>query len=354
MKSSTIGFGDTPVQMLDNGTIATQLPAAAFGTVVAPPGALGLKIGTHADGHACILEVESGSPLAGKVGIGDGVMEVDGDDTAQHTHEELVAYLATKPGDAKTLRMRAPLHTVVGNECAERHHRSDPRPQASSVPACVRLLLSPRPRAEAALLGLSLADERALQEKPLKRSEAIAAALKVAEGIKAAEGTGEYLVQVGVAPARRHTLDLGGYFAAPARRPPLTLFHELRGFYDQGYRLHCVRTALQRTMRARDWGCQQLFDSIDADGDGCIDARELRGALEATGIRVRAMELDALVEVCVEMTGRPGSGSLHNNERGTAARDGEWSVAEGVGPSTTATRMTAAARWMAMDDDGAA
>ena len=196
----------------------------------------------------------------------------------------------------------------------------------------MRLLLSPRPRAEAALLGLSLADERALQEKPLKRNVAIvinaseqseeAAALKVAEGIKAAEGTGEYLVRVGVAPARRHTLDLGGYFAAPARRPPLTLFHELRGFYDQGYRLHCVRTALQRTMRARDWGCQQLFDSIDADGDGCIDARELRGALEATGIRVRAMELDALVEVCVEMTGRPGSGSLHNNERGTAARDG--------------------------------
>ena len=99
--------------MLDNGTIATQLPAAAFRTVVAPPGALGLKIGTHADGHACILEVESGSPLAGKVGIGDVVMEVDGDDTAQHTHEELMAYLATKSGDAKTLRMRAPLRTVV-------------------------------------------------------------------------------------------------------------------------------------------------------------------------------------------------------------------------------------------------
>ena len=203
-------------------------------------------------------------------------------------------------------------HLNADDATAERH-RYDPRLQASSIPASVRLLLSPRPRAEA-LLGLSLADERALQKRPLKLSDpaAIKAASKLSEAaaIKSAEGTGEYLAPIGVPPARRHTLDLGGYFAAPTLRPPLTLFHELRGFFDQGYRLHCVRLALRRTMRARDWGCKQLFDAIDADGDGCVDAGELRGALEATGVRVRAMELDALME----LLDADGSGTVEPDE----------------------------------------
>ena len=81
-------------------------------TVVAPPGEVGLLFGTHADGHACIYEVKSGSPLAGKVGIGDVVVKVNGEDTAKHTHEELVAYLATKSEDTKTLLLRAPLRMV--------------------------------------------------------------------------------------------------------------------------------------------------------------------------------------------------------------------------------------------------
>ena len=276
------------------------------------------------------------------------------------------------------------------------HRRYDPGPQASFVPASVRLLLSPRARAMVPL-GLSLSDERALQKRPLhaslggndsvtsrvsQQSHATSATTLSERAAKKAaeEGAGEYLAKVGVPPARRHTIELGGYFAAPTLRPKLTLFHELRGFFDQvisrshltpsfflssstraggrsphhrcraraiaspsaahtsllfrarrqinvspsvarltvphcravavavlsrlapprpqGYRLHCVRRALQRTMRARDWGCKQLFDSIDADGDGCVDANELRGALEAAGVRVRAMEFDALMEVC--------------------------------------------------------
>ena len=86
--------------------------SAALRTVVAPPGEVGLLFGTHADGHACIYEVKSGSPLAGKVGIGDVVIKVNGEDTAKHTHEELVTYLATKSEDTKTLRLRAPLRMV--------------------------------------------------------------------------------------------------------------------------------------------------------------------------------------------------------------------------------------------------
>ena len=66
----------------------------AFLEVVAPPGRLGISIGAHVDGHACIYAVKAASPLAGRVGIGDVVVEIDGEDTSKHTHAELVACLA--------------------------------------------------------------------------------------------------------------------------------------------------------------------------------------------------------------------------------------------------------------------
>ena len=157
-------------------------------------------------------------------------------------------------------------HVNDDDEEVERR-RYDPGPQASFVPASVRLLLSPRARAVVPL-GLSLSDERALQKRPLhaslggsdsvtsrvsQQSHATSATTLSERAAKKAaeEGAGEYLAKVGVPPARRHTIELGGYFAAPTLRPKLTLFHELRGFFDQVIsRSHLTPSFFSRLRRA--------------------------------------------------------------------------------------------------------
>ena len=48
-----------------------------------------------------------------------------------------------------------------------------------------------------------------------------------------------------------------------------------------------MRQALKKILRARDWGCRQLFDTIDADGDGTIDKGELQLALKCAIARAR-------------------------------------------------------------------
>lgn len=104
-KTGVVGaFGDAD---------AAGPPPAAFRTIRAPPGALGVVFGTHTDGHACIYDVKSESPLYGKVGIGDVVMDINGDDMSKHTHAEIEEYLAAKVDVTKTLRLLAPLRTIV-------------------------------------------------------------------------------------------------------------------------------------------------------------------------------------------------------------------------------------------------
>ena len=51
-----------------------------------------------------------------------------------------------------------------------------------------------------------------------------------------------------------------------------------------------MRQALKKILRARDWGCRQLFDTIDADGDGTIDKGELLLALKCVSSETRLRE----------------------------------------------------------------
>ena len=101
------------------------------------------------------------------------------------------------------------------------------------------------------------------------------------------------LVRLGeLKPARRHSFDWLQFCRdgdrCPVARPPLTLFHELRCFYDPDYRLFQVREHLKEVMRGRDMGTKALFDSIDGDGSGEISREELGEAMRTIGVHVKA------------------------------------------------------------------
>ena len=72
-------------------------------TLVVPPGPIGVKFQTAADGTFHVSCVKDGSPLAGQVGVGDKIVAVDGDDTAGHTFQQIADHLKEKEGSQRVL-----------------------------------------------------------------------------------------------------------------------------------------------------------------------------------------------------------------------------------------------------------
>ena len=135
------------------------------------------------------------------------------------------------------------------------------------------------------------------------------------------------LVRLGeLKPARRHSFDWLQFCRdgnrCPVARPPLTLFHELRCFYDPEYRLFQVREHLKEVMRGRDMGTKALFDSIDGDGSGEISREELGEAMRTIGVHVKATEVDALMDqIDADGSGAVDMDEFHNWLFGT---EGQW------------------------------
>ncbi|KAJ8599036.1 hypothetical protein CTAYLR_007683 [Chrysophaeum taylorii] len=77
---------------------------------------------------------------------------------------------------------------------------------------------------------------------------------------------------------------------------PLTLFHELRSFFDAEYRLERARHEMVRVMRERDWGMNQLLREVDTNESGDVDATELDAAIRRLGVQLRQAEVTMLVE----------------------------------------------------------
>ena len=63
-----------------------------------------------------VVQVKAESPLAGKVGIGDVVLQIDGDDTSKHTHADLVKYLASKTDTSKVTTTSATHHFTIRDD----------------------------------------------------------------------------------------------------------------------------------------------------------------------------------------------------------------------------------------------
>ena len=70
----------------------------------------------------------------------------------------------------------------------------------------------------------------------------------------------------------------------------LGALREAVGGQINGQHSTALRQALKKILRARDWGCRQLFDTIDADGDGTIDKGELLLALKCVSSETRLRE----------------------------------------------------------------
>ena len=90
---------------------ATDLPVAAadpsLKTVTAPPGKMGVTFATdEATGCAVVTAVRDESSMRGLIAPGDLVLEVDGEDTSKHTHEQLVAHLQGSQGSDRKLTIK--------------------------------------------------------------------------------------------------------------------------------------------------------------------------------------------------------------------------------------------------------
>ncbi|KAH8091464.1 serine/threonine kinase [Aureococcus anophagefferens] len=151
------------------------------------------------------------------------------------------------------------------------------------------------------------------------------------------------LVRLGeLKPARRHSFDWLQFCRdgdrRPVARPPLTLFHELRCFYDPEYRPGQARVIqrrfnvgtgssrsgehLKEVMRGRDMGTKALFDSIDGDGSGEISREELGEAMRTIGVHVKATDVDALMDqIDADGSGAVDMDEFHNWLFGT---EGQW------------------------------
>ena len=116
---------------------------------------------------------------------------------------------------------------------------------------------------------------------------------------------------------RRHS------FHAIPTNTPLTMFHELRQFYDLSYRVFLVKAQLrslamatlqispfvprnQRMTKEAAW----LFSLVDEDGSGFIDVNELKIMIRETGQKVK----DEEVEHIMQLLDIDGSGEVDNVE----------------------------------------
>ena len=90
---------------------ATDEPEAAadpsLKTVFAPPGKMGVTFNMDmATDCAVVTAVRDESSVRGLIGVGDQVLEVDGEDTSKYTHEQLAAHLQGSEGSIRKLTIK--------------------------------------------------------------------------------------------------------------------------------------------------------------------------------------------------------------------------------------------------------
>ncbi|KAL7438572.1 hypothetical protein ACHAXM_006293 [Skeletonema potamos] len=73
-----------------------KLIMAVVVDIIAPPGALGLVLGTHPQGGPIVQDVRRDSPLSGQVQAGDKIISVDDDDVRVLNHSNVIQLLRDK------------------------------------------------------------------------------------------------------------------------------------------------------------------------------------------------------------------------------------------------------------------
>ena len=76
--------------------------------ILAPAGRLGLTFAIAEDGGARVSIITHGSPLLGKLGVGEILVSVDGQDTSKLTPPELASLLKERAARERRLVVRAP------------------------------------------------------------------------------------------------------------------------------------------------------------------------------------------------------------------------------------------------------
>lgn len=94
---------------------------------------------------------------------------------------------------------------------------------------------------------------------------------------------------------RRHSFDVGE-LENRLTRPKLTMFHELRAYFDPEYRLHMVKRDILKFCRELDLGVEDMFNMVDEDGSGILDREEMTAMIKKLGILVKEVEIDTLME----------------------------------------------------------
>ena len=89
-----------------------------------------------------------------------------------------------------------------------------------------------------------------------------------------------------------------------------TMFHDLRMFYDGRYRLHQVKLEMRQMVKEQNLNLGMLFAHFDTDGSGEIDRVELKALVARTGVRMKEMELETLMQLVDE----DGSGAVGISE----------------------------------------
>merc|ERR1719181_1567319 len=94
---------DATVDSIETKSSAPPAPSTTV-TVVAPPGKLGVLFKTcPTQGYAVVELVRESSPLLNKSKPGDSIIAVDGEDTANKNHDEMVTHLLEKSKTERTL-----------------------------------------------------------------------------------------------------------------------------------------------------------------------------------------------------------------------------------------------------------
>ena len=100
-------------------------------------------------------------------------------------------------------------------------------------------------------------------------------------------------VSIGMYAKRRRSLDstrgLGAYQA--------TMLHDLRSYFDATYRLNTIRERLREIAAEHGLTAKDMFDLVDMDGSGDIDADELGAMVAMLGVKVKQVDLVTLMEL---------------------------------------------------------
>ena len=136
--------------------------------------------------------------------------------------------------------------------------------------------------------GSDSEDEDAFSPRPLRRR----ASLETAPDIVHKKEITGYL-SIGLLPKRRRSIDctrgLGEF--------ELTMLHDLRSYFDPTYRLNTIRERLRSISAEHGLSAKDMFDLVDVDGSGAVDADELGAMVAMLGVKVKQVDLVTLMEL---------------------------------------------------------